>query len=131
VIVVDTSAVMAFLNDEPEGKAIEEHLDLADDRRMSAVGVLECRTVIVRAYAPAKLVEFERFLAVAAVVIEPFDAEQALVASNAYQKFGKGMGHPAQLNFGDCAVYALAKLRDAPLLFIGNDFRHTDIASVL
>jgi len=72
-----------------------------------------------------QLVERFRF------VVEPFTASQAAIVRRAYQRFGKGSGHPAQLNFGDCFTYALAKELGEPLLFIGQDFIHTDVRRVL
>jgi ribonuclease VapC len=60
-------------------------------------------------------------------IVMPFDEQQAHLANEASRRYGKGQGHPAQLNMGDCAVYALAKLLDEPLLFVGNDFSQTDI----
>lgn len=71
--------------------------------------------------------KLQRFLGEINAVVMPFDERQAQIADIAFQRFGKGQGHPAQLNFGDCAVYALAKSLDEPLLFVGNDFSQTDI----
>ena len=65
------------------------------------------------------------------VVVEPFDDDQAGIAFAAYRSYGKGSGHKAQLNLGDCAAYALATSLDLPLLFKGNDFTHTDVRSAL
>ena len=65
------------------------------------------------------------------ITIEPVTAHQARIARDAYRRFGKGRGHPARLNFGDCFAYALAKAFDEPLLFVGQDFVHTDIRPVL
>jgi len=67
----------------------------------------------------------------AGIVVAPFDDEMARVAFDAFRRFGKGQGHPAQLNVVDCAVYALAKLRSQPLLYKGDDFARTDIPSAL
>ena len=65
------------------------------------------------------------------IIVEPLTAHQATIAREAYGRFGKGIGHPARLNFGDCFAYALAKALDEPLLFIGQDFIHTDVRRVL
>ena len=70
-------------------------------------------------------------MAVIPITVVPFDAEQAELANNANHRYGKGHGHPAQLNFGDTFSYALAAARGLPLLFKGNDFARTDVASVL
>ena len=69
----------------------------------------------------------DELIAEAAISIEPVTAEQARIARQAYRDFGKGSRHPAQLNFGDCFAYALAKELREPLLFKGNDFIHTDV----
>jgi len=71
--------------------------------------------------------KLQRFLEEAGAVVMSFDERQARIADMAFLRYGKGQGHPAQLNFGDCAVYALAKSLDEPLLFVGNDFAQTDI----
>jgi ribonuclease VapC len=68
---------------------------------------------------------------VAQIAIEPVTERQARIAREAYRDFGKGSGHPARLNFGDCFAYALAKDKNEPLLFKGTDFAETDVASAL
>ena len=73
--------------------------------------------------------KLHRFLDEIDVLVVPFDELQAQAAAEAFQRFGKGQGHPAQLNLGDCAVYALAKTVNEPLLFVGDDFARTDIAA--
>lgn len=73
---------------------------------------------------PGKL---QRFLEEIGAIVMPFDEQQARLADEVFQRYGKGQGHPAQLNLGDCAVYALAKALDEPVLFVGNDFAQTDI----
>jgi ribonuclease VapC len=76
---------------------------------------------------PALLEELDRFLDEIEVQVMPFDETQARLAADAFQRYGKGQGHPAQLNKGDCAVYALAKTLNELLLFVGNDFAQTDV----
>jgi ribonuclease VapC len=73
------------------------------------------------------IAKLQRFLREIAAEIVPFDEHQARLAYEAFRRFGKGQGHKAQLNLGDCAVYALAKSLEEPLLFVGNDFSRTDI----
>jgi ribonuclease VapC len=75
--------------------------------------------------------EYERFLQRTGVVIAPIDEEQARVALDARIRYGRGFGHPARLNYSDCFAYALAKVRNLPLLYVGEDFTHTDIVSAL
>jgi len=74
---------------------------------------------------------FDEFFKEANISVEPVTLEQARLAREAYRDFGKGSGHPAKLNFGDCFAYALAKATGEPLLFKGDDFIHTDISSAL
>jgi len=131
VIVIDTSAVVAFLQGEPEAAAIRREIVRASTCLISAVNLFECRIVISRRHGSHGLFELNSLIAAVDVEIEPFDAEQSMVAFDAYRRFGRGSGHPAQLNLSDCAAYALARLRDAPLLFKGKDFRATDIRDAL
>jgi ribonuclease VapC len=131
MIVIDTSAILAFLFDEPDAEAMEAALAAADGCVMSSFTLFECRTVLWRRLGPAALSELELLLQAAHVLIAPFDAEQSALAFEAYRRFGKGTGHPAQLNLGDCAAYALAISRGAPLLFKGEDFVHTDVMRCL
>ena len=72
----------------------------------------------------------DEFFKIARISIEAVTETHAQIARDAYRDFGKGSGHPAKLNFGDCFAYALAKFRREPLLFKGNDFTHTDIISI-
>ena len=80
---------------------------------------------------PRASVRFDELIRDLEISIEPVTADQATIAREAYRRFGKGTGHPARLNFGDCFAYALAKDFDEPLLFIGQDFIHTDVRRVL
>src|SRR4051794_32435687 len=99
-MVIDSSAVVAVLKGEEGWPAIERALERADELRMSAVTVFECRIVLLR-LSRADL--FARFLRRAAVIIDPFDSTQAELAFAAHQRFGKASRHPARLNMGDCA----------------------------
>ena len=128
-MIIDSSAVLALLRREAEADRFEEVLFAAAERRMSAVNAMECRVVLFHRFGAEALGDFERLVDLAGVVIEPFDADQAIVAFEGYRRFGKGTQHAAQLNLGDCAAYALAVSRGEPLLFKGNDFPHTDVES--
>ncbi len=127
-MVIDTSAVLAWLKREPERERIVAALEAHPVCRISAVSLLEAHIVVRAREHPAMLGKLQRFLEEIDVVVMPFDERQARLADAAYKRYGKGRGHPAQLNLGDCAVYALAKLVGEPLLFVGHDFSHTDIA---
>ncbi len=126
-MVIDTSAILAWLKEEPERSRIDAALEAHSTRRVSAVSVLEAQIVVRGREHPALLEKLERFLDEIEVLVTPFDETQARLAADAFQRYGKGQGHPAQLNMGDCAVYALAKSVNEPLLFVGNDFAQTDI----
>jgi ribonuclease VapC len=126
-MVIDTSAILAWLKDEPARDRIVAGLEAHPVRRMSSVSLLEAQIVVRGREHPALLDKLDRFLQEIAVIVVPFDESQSRLAADAFQRYGKGQGHPAQLNMGDCAVYALAKTTNEPLLFIGNDFSQTDI----
>lgn len=126
-MVIDTSAVLAWLKHEPERDRIIAALEAHPVCRISAVSLLEAHIVVRAREHPTMLGKLQRFLEEIGAVVMPFDERQARLADTAYQRYGKGQGHPAQLNFGDCAVYALAKSLDEPLLFVGNDFAQTDL----
>jgi ribonuclease VapC len=130
-MVVDTSAIVASLTNEPEALSFRAALKAADSCAMSAFTVLECRVVIGVRYGAAKLREFELLMAKLPIEVVAFDADQALLAHQAYRRFGKGTGHKAQLNLGDCAAYALARSLARPLLYKGGDFTETDIVSAM
>lgn len=130
-MIVDTSAVIAILRDEPEAPELASALVRASTRRMSAVSYLETCVVIDRARDPIASRRVDDLIARAALRIEPVTREHAELARAAYRDFGKGSGSRAQLNFGDCFSYALARATGEPLLFKGEDFAHTDLRSAL
>lgn len=129
-MIVDTSAVLAILFDEPDAERFARALQTADPCRMSAASYLEAGITLERQGAPGAEEVLVRFLASSGIAIEPVTAEHARIAHSAFGSFGKGR-HPAALNFGDCLSYALARATDEPLLFKGNDFARTDIVSAL
>lgn len=125
-MIIDTSAIIAVLTSEPESAHFRQ-LIADHPAKVSAATYLECGIVIDRLRVPGMSRLFDRFFEEAAIAIEPVTAIQARIAREAYRDFGKGSGHKAQLNFGDCFSYALAiELREA-LLFKGDDFPHTDV----
>lgn len=103
----------------------------ADSLSISAIAVLETKIVLSARFGSAAVTFFDELLATAGIVVVPFDDDMAKGAFEAFQLFGKGGGHPAQLNIVDCAVYALAKARSQPLLFKGADFARTDVVVAL
>ena len=130
-MIIDTSAIIAILRDEPEAVSCARAIAAATDRRVSAVNFVESSVVIDASRDPIATRRFDDFITEANIFIEPVTETQARIARDAYRDFGKGSGHPAKLNFGDCFSYALAKAFGEPLLFKGVDFTHTDIGSAL
>jgi ribonuclease VapC len=130
-MIVDTSAMIAILRDEPDAELFANAIASAKTRRVSAVNYVEAAAVIDGSRNPIASRRFDEFCREVAFTIESVTSEQAEVAREAYKDFGKGSGHPAQLNFGDCFAYALAKVLSEPILFKGNDFKNTDLDSAL
>lgn len=108
-----------------------EALAEVSEPRMSAATYLEAGIVADGGRDPVAMRVYDSLIALKQISIEPFTADQARIARQANRDFGRGSGHPARLNFGDCMSYALAKVRDEPLLYKGDDFGHTDIISAL
>src|SRR5271156_3553397 len=129
-MIVDTSALIAILRDEPDAREFAISIAKADRRRISAANYLETAIVIDGSRDPIASRRFDDLVREAEIGIEPVTAEQARVAREAYRDFGRGSGHAARLNFGDCFAYALAKTTGEPLLFKGDDFRHAGIPDV-
>lgn len=129
-MIIDTSALVAIINLESDGPSFEAAIATAPVNRISAATYLEASIVIDRARDPLVSRRLDELLAEASVTIEPVTAMQARIAREAYRDFGKGSGHAAGLNYGDCFAYALAKEAGEPLLFKGADFAHTDIPFV-
>jgi ribonuclease VapC len=130
-MIVDTSAILAILRDEAEAGSFANAIAGARIRRVSAVNYVEAAAVIDGSRNPVASRRFDEFFREASFSVEAVTFEQARIAREAYQDFGKGSGHPAQLNFGDCFAYALAKAVSEPILSKGQDFRHTDLTSAL
>jgi len=129
-VIVDTSALIVILRDEAEAQACATAIAAADHNRISAANYLEAAIVIDGSRNPIASRRFDDLLREANIVIEPVTEQQANVAREAYRDFGRGSGHPARLNFGDCFAYALAKTLREPLLCKGDDFVHTGIDTV-
>jgi ribonuclease VapC len=130
-MIVDSSAVIAILRAEADAGPIADVIEAAPQRRMSAANYFEAALVIDLARDPISSRQFDDFIADAEIIIEPVTEEHARLARAAYRDFGKGSGHPANLNFGDCFAYALAKSKREPLLFKGSDFTHVDVTPAL
>jgi ribonuclease VapC len=130
-MIIDTSALIAILRDEPDAKACALVIERTVNRRLSAVNFVETALVIDGSRDPVASRRFDDLIQEAQIIIEPVTEVQARIAREAYRDFGKGSGHPAKLNFGDCFAYALARATGQPLLFKGDDFIHTDVVPAL
>lgn len=125
-MVIDTSALLAILQDEPERRAFNEAIEAAETRVMSVASFVEISIVVETRHGAEGLRGLDRFVERASIEISDVDLEQGRTACDAFSRFGKGR-HRAGLNFGDCFPYALAKQRGEPLLYKGDDFTHTDV----
>jgi ribonuclease VapC len=130
-MVADTSALVAFLRDEPGAPAIRDAMAASTRRLISAVTLFEARTVVWGRFGPAMLQGLHDLLEGWQPEVRAFDDDQSRLAFAAYRRYGKGSGHKARLNLGDCAAYALATSLDLPLLYKGDDFRLTDVRPAL
>lgn len=126
-MVIDSSALLAILLDESEAAGFLRLVKSAPERRISAASFLETGMVLRRDPSGERQALFEELIAALRLSIVPVTEQQARTALAAFAVYGKGHGHPAGLNFGDCLAYALAKVSGEPLLFKGNDFSQTDI----
>jgi ribonuclease VapC len=129
-MIIDSSAILAILFDEPDARAYARALESSPVRRISAANWLETAIRIDSGSGAIGSNAFDDLVREASLMIEPVSPEQAALARAAYRAYGRGSRHPAQLNFGDCFAYALAKATGEPLLFKGNDFARTDVRVV-
>lgn len=129
-MIVDSSAVLAIMRQEPEALAFSETLEKTEGLKMSVLSYVETAVMVDSARDPIVSRKLDDLLRAAAIEIVPVTVEQGRIAREAYRDFGRGSGHAAKLNFGDCFSYALARDSDEPLLFKGNDFGATDVRLV-
>ncbi|MFA5940727.1 MAG: type II toxin-antitoxin system VapC family toxin [Sinimarinibacterium sp.] len=125
-MVIDTSAIVALLNLEPEAERIARAIESDAVRLVSAATVVEAGLVVESRYGAAGGRELDLLIAKGEMSVEPVTARQADLAREAWRRYGKGR-HPAGLNMGDCFSYALARSSGEPLLFKGEDFTQTDV----
>jgi ribonuclease VapC len=130
-MIIDASAIVAILRNEPQAGSCANAIAGTTSRRVSAVNYVEAAVVIDGSRDPVASRRFDDLFREAQLVVEPVTESQARIAREAYRDFGKGSGHPAGLNFGDCFAYALAKATGEPILSKGDDFRRTDLTSAL
>src|SRR5438445_3585439 len=125
-MVIDTSALIAILQREPERRSFLEVIESADSTRMSVASFVESSMVIESRYGAEGLRDLDQFISRASIELMPVDREQGQLARSAFSRFGKGR-HRAGLNYGDCFAYAAAISLGEPLLCKGDDFTHTDV----
>ena len=125
-MVLDTSAVLAILQNEPERRKFNEAIDAAEIRSLSTASFVECSMIVESRYGADGVRDLDLLIAKAQISLVAVDEEQANLARRAFRNYGKGR-HPASLNFGDCFSYALSKALQEPLLFKGDDFSQTDV----
>jgi ribonuclease VapC len=130
-MILDTSALIAMLRDEVDAARFTEAIRRAPIVRISAATYVELAAVVDDQGDPVLSGALDDLLRIYQIEIVPFTGTQARVARDAYRRFGRGSGHPAQLNLGDCFAYALARDFDEPLLFKGEDFKQTDLELVI
>ena len=129
-MVIDTSALLAILQNEPERREFNEAIEEAASLRLSVANFVEASIVIETRFGVEGLRDLDLLIDRAGVSLVSVDVEQGKEARRAFGQFGKGR-HAAGLNYGDCFAYALARVLDEPLLFKGNDFSQTDLTPVL
>jgi ribonuclease VapC len=129
-VILDTSAIMAMLQEEPEAPAMEEALAAASAIAISAPSLVEASMVCEGRAGEKGARQLDSLLERLRPEIVPFTAELAALAREGWRRYGKGR-HPAGLNMGDCFAYALAKSRNQPLLFKGDDFARTDVKAAI
>ena len=130
-MIVDSSVLVAILLQEPDARAFSDALAVVGFKGLSAASYVETSVVIDGKGDPVASRQLDNLITRTGIQIEPFTAKQARIARQAYRDYGKGSGHPARLNFGDCMSYALASVSGQPLLYKGDDFGHTDVVSAL
>jgi ribonuclease VapC len=130
-LIIDTSAIVAILRAEPDALKFAKAIEDAATRRVSAVSFVEAAAVIDGSRSPVSSRRLDDFFREAQIEIESVSEEQARIARDAYRDFGRGSGHRAGLNLGDCFTYALAKVMSEPILYKGRDFVHTDVPSAI
>jgi ribonuclease VapC len=127
-MVLDTSAILAILQNEPERRPFNEAIETAETRVLSVASFVESLMIIESRYGADGVRDLDLFISKAQLELVAVDLEQAHLARQAFRQFGKGR-HPAGLNFGDCFSYALARSRSDALLYKGSDFGRCDIES--
>lgn len=130
-MIIDSSALIAILTAEPGSQRLHHAIAEDETRLISAASYVETAMVVEGRDNPVLTRHFERYLIAAQITITELTPKQAQIARRAFRDFGKGRGHPARLNFGDCLAYATAVDLGEPLLFVGHDFGFTDVRAAI
>jgi ribonuclease VapC len=130
-MIVDSSALIAIVKKEPDWWSYAERLNMASHSEISAATYVEVSVVLERLKDPTLNHDIDDLIDRFNIRMEPVTVEQALIARQAYRDYGRGSGHAANLNFGDCFSYALARVKREPILFKGDDFGHTDLRAAV
>jgi ribonuclease VapC len=130
-MIVDSSAIVSILRKEPDWLEYLKAIESAEYVRLSAASYLETAIVMDKERDPVISAGLDDLIHESKIIIEPVTPEQVRIARQAYRDYGRGSGHPANLNFGDCFSYALARDKREPVLFKGDDFIHTDLRSAM
>ena len=130
-MIIETSVLVAIIKNEPEAFSFAKAMEKESVLYLCSASYFEAGIVIDSLHNPVASARLDEIVQHPKFVIEPFDGEQARIAREAYRNYGKGSGHKANLNFGDCFSYALARVKREPILYKGDDFGHTDLRSAL
>lgn len=130
-MIIDSSALVAILRQEDDARLYAGALARTDTARLSVANYLETAILVDGQRDPVASRQVDNLIRHTGITLEAVTPEQAVIARAAYRDFGRGSGHPAGLNFGDCFAYALATVTDEPLLYKGDDFGHTDVRRAL
>ncbi|HEX2152123.1 MAG TPA: type II toxin-antitoxin system VapC family toxin [Stellaceae bacterium] len=130
-MVIDSSALIVLLLGEPETEQFVSAIAASAERLLSAASYLETAIVMAGRFGPQGPEKLDRLICELSIEIVPFNAEQARLGITSFQQYGRGTGHPAALNYGDCFTYALAKFTGQSVLFKGNDFSRTDLITAV
>ena len=130
-MIVDSSAMVSVIKREADWIDLSRAMNSAKNLSISAASYLETSIVLDGRHDPAQSARLDDLIEELGMVIEPVTSHQARIARQAYRDYGKGSGHPANLNFGDCFSYALAREKREPILYKGDDFVYTDLRSAL
>ncbi len=128
-MIIETSALVSILFRDASSERLIRAISVADRRWLSVANYVETAVVIHRRLGPSRVAGLDRLCAALDITDKSVTPRMGHLAATAHLRFGQGSGHPARLNYGDCFAYALAVDTGQPLLFVGDDFTHTDVTA--